>query len=111
MINDRFRLLFRIPFDSDSFHHTFETTQKPDSNGTEPLLNDSTKLTFVKYPGFQSTLITDFSEELNNLTITSLMFHTTESKDLTKYNKWNFTDAAIWDGNDTNSFWWSNETQ
>lgn len=47
---------------------------------------------------------------MNGLKTYQALFHTTEGKNFEKYNNWNFTTTANWDGNEDANFWYSPST-
>ena len=117
--NDKIRFLFKLPFDGN-FQSRFINTNPEEAKLLDVARlslseEESKKLDFINKDNYRQFLKTEYHPELNGVRAYMYLMDSSELKNATLYNGWNFTTTGgnnmwQWDSVIRPSFWYANTT-
>lgn len=105
--NDKIRIHYWVPTNDPGYKAKFFNTLgrlKPKNE------SDLTRVFFKRSSEFRAEVNCEFNSDLHGLRSWYALFHTKDSKNLTKFNSWNFTKSLYWDSVDQGFWFDSNST-
>lgn len=106
--NDKIRIHYWIPRVRGEIYANYTNDHPKQLNQNKTLAQLET-VSFYRTSDFKAQFICELDQELVGLKSWSAFFHTSDGKNLTKFNNWNFSSSYWWDSVEA-GFWFHENT-
>lgn len=104
--NDKIRIHYWVPVTDPDYRAKFHNSLGREAPRTG---ENTTTIFFKRTSEFKAYVNCDFDSDLKGLRSWYALFHTRDSKNLTKFNNWNFSSSLYWDSVEE-GFWFDDNT-